>query len=220
MPLILSSMVVALAAVPVAGAATSTSNRHSNKVSCQAIGLAIPLVGKKDNIGVANKRPTPCRTKKAFLEHVTSSTTIPIHVNAVIGRTWYFGSRRRGKRAVALGRVAHAVIGVKKGKKTSIDVGAVSSKIIDSCVAKGGRMRLESSMKSYVLNLTVAGKKYSGSKTKKIVVPHLLTIWLNRTVKQGNTLIRRGVQIDLAGKPAVILGQAMVSAKAGACARR
>jgi hypothetical protein len=218
--LLLGTIVITFAGATAAGAAVLHHHPHhksrANTFSCQGIGVAIPLLGKKDNVAVGNKRPTPCRTKKAFIEHVTSSTTLPIHVNAAVGRTWRQGrARRAGKRAVSLGRVGHAVVG---SGNTGIDVGAVSAKIIERCVSKGGKLVPESSVKSSVGTLNIAGSSHKGGNApKKIVIPKLATIWLNRTIRQGHTLVRRGLEIDLGGNPAVILGQAMVSFRGHPC---
>jgi hypothetical protein len=172
--------------------------------SCKGTGATVLTL----TFAVANPMDSPCKAHYASVAKVSGRKSLKVTAKGVASSTFLNAGKRAkaGNNAEATAKVARAVIGAIKGNH--IALGAVTSQVDETCVKSGSGLKLVRKAESKVVGLKIGTKRYPIITTPvKIPLGPLATIWLNRTIKMGNTLMRRGVQIDLAGKMILVLAQ-------------
>jgi hypothetical protein len=186
--------------------------KRAGTFSCRATGANI--LGS--TFAVANPKDSPCATHQASVLKV--GPVLKTRVGVIKSNTFkkYGVSPKAGDTAEATSHVAKAMTGLLGGKP--IKIGAVQSTAMDKCVAKGGKLSLKQTGNSTVAYITINGKKtLVGNKYMKLNLG-IATIYLNRTVKSGNTLTQRAVEIDIGGTtPSVVLAQSEVDFTGNPC---
>jgi hypothetical protein len=215
---LLSGLAVVTLGVATSGAAVSSqAARHHGKFSCKAWGAQIGGM----NFAVANRVNSPCQDKLARVDKA-GRTLKNVRLGVLTSRTRIKDWRhvRPGTRGTASARSAKVVLGLSS--KEAIKIGVATSSATDRCVAKGGKMVLKQVHQSNIAYIVVNGKKERpGTKSEKIPLGPLGTIYLNRVLRKGHTLTVRAVQIDLGGKkPTVILAQSQVGYTGQPCATK
>lgn len=194
---------------------TAPHRRHrAGTFSCEGTGATLLTL----TFAVANPMDSPCRTHSASVASVSGKKSLAVTAHAVSASTLLKAGRlaQAGDTAQATARVAKATIGAIPGHRISL--GVVTSTVTERCVKSGSGLKLVRTSKSSVANLKIDGKKTKIiNKPEKIPLGPLATIWLNRIVRQGHTLMRRAVQIDLGGKTILILAQSQTDYTGSPC---
>lgn len=183
--------------------------------SCKGTGATLLTL----TFAVANPLDSPCKARTASVVNISGKKSLKVTAKAVSATTFLNAGRlaKAGDNAGADAKVVKAAIGAIKGHH--IAVGVVTSQVRESCVKSGPGLRLVGKAKSRVAGLIIGTKKYGVITTPvKIPLGPLATIWINRTIRIGTTLMQRGVQIDLAGKTIVVLAQSQADFKGRPCA--
>lgn len=183
--------------------------------SCKGTGATLLTL----TFAVANPMDSPCKSHTASVANISGKKSLKVTAKAVSATTFLKAGKlaKAGDKAGANAKVVKAAIGAIKGNH--ITVGVVTSQVQETCVKSGSGLNLVAKAKSRVAGLKIGTKKYGVITTpEKIPIGPLATIWINRTIKKGNTLMQRGVQIDLAGKTIVVLAQSQADFKGRPCA--
>ncbi len=167
----------------------------------------------------ANHKNNPCRSDHANLVNVGPIPVADATVKALAAHTHLKAGKlpKAGDTASSDAKVAKATVGGVPGH--NIVIGAVTSQASETCVSKAGKLSLQRTAKSRVAYIKINGKKtLVGNKSMKLSIGKLATIYLNRTIKTANSVTQRAVEIDLMGKPLVILAQSEVDSTGNPCA--
>jgi hypothetical protein len=170
---------------------TKATHHRAGTFSCRATGAN--LLGTM--FAIANPADSPCSSKHATVVKVGKALKTKVEVIKSNTFRKYGQSPRAGDTAEATSQVAGAMTGLL-GKP--IKIGAAASTATDKCVAKGAKLSLTQTGSSTVAYIEMNGKKtVVGNKPMTISFGALGTLYLNRTVKSGNTLTQRAVELDL-----------------------
>ncbi len=213
--LLLSGIALATLGATASFAAVAAHHGHRGKFSCEAVGANIG----GHTFAVANKKYTPCFNKLGRINKAGRTLKLT-KIGAVTASTRLKGKRkqpRNGTSALASARTAKVTTGLL-GKK-GLTIGVAQSSVKETCVAKGHKLSLHQTSKSFVAYIELGGKRTNvGNKSMKISLGPLGTIYLNRTLRSGHTLMRRAVEIDLLGtKPTIILAQTQAGYTSNPC---
>jgi hypothetical protein len=197
-------------------ATTTAAHHHRGKFSCEAWGANVGGTA----FAVANKKNTPCFNKHGRVNKAGRTLDgAGVKVGGITANTEMKGRRviRAGKTlALASARTAKAKIG-------SLQIGAATSSVTDTCVAKGHHLAVKQTFTSNVAwILQKGGKKQKiGSTPQKITLGPLGTIYFNRVLRSGHTLVVRAVEVDLGGTtPTIILAQSQGGYTGNPCAKK
>ncbi|HZO79095.1 MAG TPA: choice-of-anchor P family protein [Solirubrobacteraceae bacterium] len=198
---------VTMVALGVTASGAAAHGHRAGTFSCKGTGATLLTL----TFAVSNPMDSPCKTEHASIAFVSGKPSLKVTAQAVESETntvprLLKKRAKAGDRAGADAKVAKAIIGAVPGH--NVKVRAISSEVTEGCVKSGSGLKLVRKGKSSVAGLKIDGKKMPIITTpEKIPLGPLATIWLNRTIKTKHSLTQRAVQIDLAGKVAVILAQ-------------
>jgi hypothetical protein len=196
-------------------ATTTAAHHHRGRFSCEAWGANIG----GSTFAVANKHNSPCYRKHGRVNKAGRTLHgAGIKLGVVTANTELKGRRviRAGKTlALASARTAKAKVG-------TLQIGAATSSATDTCVKSRHGLSVKQTVKSSVAYILTGGKKQKiGSKPQKISFGPLGTIYFNRVLRSGHTVVVRAVEIDLGGTtPTVILAQSQVGFTGNPCLKK
>ncbi len=212
-----SAAAMAPMAAPVNSAAHHRHHHHHRgKFQCEAWGA---IIGGT-SFAQANKPGKPCQNKHGRVNkagRTVGALKLKVGGLTAVSQLKKWKVVRSGTSGNSSARTAK--VSITLGGKKAIQIGVATSSASATCVGKGHKLSVKEKTASNVAYLVLGGKKTKiGNKYMKIPLG-IATIYFNRVLKSGHTLIRRAVEIDLGGtKPTVILAQSRVGYTGRPCA--